>query len=44
MGDVPEGAYTWCSRGPAIDGYKGVDVYAPGRFVTIYLLVILILI
>ncbi|KAL1917361.1 uncharacterized protein VTP21DRAFT_5017 [Calcarisporiella thermophila] len=27
---VPEQAYTWSSRGPTVDGYKGVDVYAPG--------------
>lgn len=31
---VPSSATTWCSRGPAADGAKGVDVYAPGAAIT----------
>lgn len=32
--NVPSAATTWCSRGPAADGAKGVDVYAPGAAIT----------
>ncbi|KAJ3276748.1 tripeptidyl-peptidase II Tpp2 [Terramyces sp. JEL0728] len=31
---VPERAYTWSSRGPALDGDVGVDVFALGAAVT----------
>lgn len=32
--NVPSSATTWCSRGPTVDGAKGVDVYAPGAAIT----------
>lgn len=41
MENVTERPYTWCSRGPAIDGEIGVDIYAPG--INYYLLRFIIL-